>query len=103
MESYRTVGTCAKQIIFDVKDNILTNCKFINGCSGNAQGICKLVVGQDIDAIIERLEGIKCRMGTSCPDQLAKALVGYKEKLAAKLLKEQEKAAAAAAAAVENG
>ncbi|MDR2201661.1 MAG: TIGR03905 family TSCPD domain-containing protein [Clostridiales bacterium] len=78
MESYRTNGTCCKQIIFEVKDNILTSCKFINGCSGQSQGIARLTIGRDIDWIIEKLRGIMCRSGTSCPDQLAKALEDYK-------------------------
>ena len=79
MESYRTNGTCCKQIIFEVKDNVLTSCKFINGCSGNTQGIARLVVGQDIDYFIDKLKGIVCRQNTSCPDQLAKALEEYKK------------------------
>lgn len=78
MESYRTNGTCSKQIIFEVKDNILMSCKFINGCSGNAQGVSKLCIGRNIDEIIEILGGIKCKQNTSCPDQLAKALLEYK-------------------------
>jgi len=85
MESFRTNGgTCAKQIIYDVKDNKLTSCKFINGCSGNAQGIARLSLGQDIDYVIDKLSGIKCKGGTSCPDQLAKALNDYKDRQAAK-------------------
>ena len=79
MESYRTNGTCCKQIIFEVEDNKLTSCKFINGCSGNTQGIARLVVGQDIDHVIDKLKGIVCRQNTSCPDQLAKALEEYKK------------------------
>lgn len=78
MKSYRTNGTCCREIIFEVQDNILTSCKFINGCSGNTQGISRLVVGQDIDYVISKLKGITCRQGTSCPDQLAKALEDYK-------------------------
>ena len=84
MESYRTSGTCCKQIIFDVKDNKLINCKFINGCSGQSQGLARLTTGQDLDYIIEKLSGIQCRQGTSCPDQLAKALIDYKERQAKK-------------------
>ena len=80
MESFRTAGTCSKQILFEVKDNVLTSCKFINGCSGNAQGIAKLCVGNHIDHIIEKLKGIHCKQNTSCPDQLAKALSDYREK-----------------------
>ncbi len=80
MESYRTKGTCSRQIIFDVKDNKLTELKFINGCSGNLQAIAKLTLGKDIDEIINVLKGIKCRENTSCPDQLAHALMEYKER-----------------------
>lgn len=79
MESYRTQKTCSRQIIFEVKDNKLTSLKFIHGCSGNTQGLAKLAVGMDIDDIISRLQGIICRNGTSCPDQLALALIEYKK------------------------
>lgn len=83
MESYRTVGTCAREIIFDVDDNdVLTMLKFVNGCNGNTQGIARLAIGLKIDEIIEKLEGIKCRANTSCPDQLAKALKEYKARKA---------------------
>ena len=78
MYSYRTNGTCSREIIFDVKDDILTDVKCEGGCSGNLQGISRLTVGKNIDEIISALSGIQCRGGTSCPDQLAKALSGYK-------------------------
>ena len=77
---YTLGGTCSKQIIFEVKDNILTDLKFINGCSGNLQALARLTKGKHIDEIIEVLEGIKCRNNTSCPDQLAIALKEYKIK-----------------------
>lgn len=78
MESYKTVGTCSREILFDVKDNKITELKFIRGCSGNTQGVAKLAIGRDIDEVIALLQGINCRNGTSCPDQLAKALLEYK-------------------------
>lgn len=80
MELYNTKGTCARQIIFEVKDHKLTDLKFAGGCSGNLKGITKLVLGKDIDYIIEALQGIVCRNGTSCPDQLSKALAEYKDR-----------------------
>lgn len=81
MQTYITSGTCSRQILFDVtEDNKVTNVKFIGGCSGNLQGISKLVEGKDIDEVISTLKGIKCRSNTSCPDQLSKALTAYKEK-----------------------
>ena len=79
MESYKTSGTCSQEILFDVKDHKITAVQFIRGCAGNTQGVAKLAVGRDIDEVIELLGGIKCRNNTSCPDQLARALVEYKK------------------------
>ena len=63
-------------------DNKVENVKFIGGCSGNLQGISRLVQGKDVDEVISLLKGIKCRSNTSCPDQLSKALEEYKERVA---------------------
>lgn len=78
MQIYTTYGTCARQIQFEVENNIVTHVIFIGGCPGNTQGIAKLVVGMHMDDVIRKLKGIMCRNGTSCPDQLAKALEAYK-------------------------
>ena len=81
MQTYITKGTCSRQILFNVTaDNRVTDVKFIGGCSGNLQGISKLVDGKNIDEVISTLSGIKCRSNTSCPDQLATALTEYKQK-----------------------
>lgn len=79
MYSYKTQGTCSREILFDVKDNVITDVKFIGGCNGNLQGISRLVIGKDVDYVINTLKGVICRGGTSCPDQLARALEAYKE------------------------
>ncbi len=72
---YRTSGTCARAIEYEVSDGIVTDVKFVGGCSGNTQGIAKLVVGMKVEDVIAKLKGIKCGFkSTSCPDQLAKAL-----------------------------
>ncbi len=72
---YKTSGTCSSAIDFEVEDGIVKSVKFIGGCNGNTQGISKLVEGMPVDEVIARLEGIKCGFkGTSCPDQLSKAL-----------------------------
>ena len=78
MMTYRTFGTCSYQITFDVENDLVKNVKFYGGCTGNTQGVAKLVEGRNIDEVISLLSGIKCRNGTSCPDQLAKALIQYK-------------------------
>lgn len=79
---YNTQGTCSKQIIVDVNDkNIIENVKFIGGCNGNTKGISQLVKGENIDDVIEKLQGITCGFRpTSCPDQLATALKQIKKK-----------------------
>lgn len=77
---YRTKGTCSRAVIIDVVDDVITECAFVGGCSGNTQGVAALVKGMTVDAAIERLGGIKCGMkNTSCPDQLARALASAKE------------------------
>ena len=78
MYTYKTHGTCSQEIQFDVKDNKITELKFVRGCAGNTQGVSKLAIGMDIDEVIARLKGVQCRNGTSCPDQLALALIEYK-------------------------
>ena len=77
---YHTSGTCSRQIVFDVdENNIIHGVKFIGGCSGNLQGVGKLVEGRNIDELESILSGIKCRNNTSCPDQLSKAIAAYKK------------------------
>ena len=76
---YKTSGTCAGKIVLDIENGIVENVRFIGGCHGNTQGISKLVEGMSVDEVINRLEGIRCGMkSTSCPDQLAKALIAAK-------------------------
>lgn len=79
METFKTSGTCSRSIDYEVENNIVKSVVFNGGCRGNTQGVAKLVVGRNIDEVISLLEGIECRYGTSCPDQLAKALKKYKE------------------------
>lgn len=81
MFTYSTTGTCSRQIVFDVNDtdNTLHNVKFIGGCSGNLQGIGRLVEGKNIDDVEKLLAGIRCRSNTSCPDQLSRAIAAYKK------------------------
>ena len=77
--NYKTQGVCSREVSFDVKDNKITNVVFKGGCSGNTQGVARLIEGMDIDEAISRLDGIRRGMRpTSCPDQLARALKQYK-------------------------
>ena len=78
--NYKTKGTCSREISFDVVDNKVTNVRFLGGCSGNTQGVAALVEGMDVNEAIKRMDGIDCAgRGTSCPDQIAKALKLYLE------------------------
>lgn len=80
--TYRPKGVCSQQMDIDVEDSKLVSLKVMGGCSGNLQGIAKLVVGMDVDEVIARLDGIRCGFKkTSCPDQLAQALKQYKEEV----------------------
>lgn len=80
---YKTKGTCSSRIYFDIEDNKLRSVEYIGGCNGNLQGISRLIEGMDVDEVIARVNGIRCGMkDTSCPDQLAKALLRAKEELA---------------------
>lgn len=72
---YTPQGVCSRKMVIEINDGVLTDLKVIGGCNGNLQGISALVKGMRIDEVIRRLDGINCNMkGTSCPDQLARAL-----------------------------
>ena len=73
--TYTPHGVCSAKIDFEVEDGKVKNVAFTRGCSGNTQGIAKLVEGMEVREVIRRLKGTNCGgRGTSCPDQLARAL-----------------------------
>lgn len=74
--TYRTENTCAQVIEFTLEGNVVTNVKFLEGgCPGNLQALPKLVEGMTVEEIEEKIGGINCGgRGTSCADQLAKAV-----------------------------
>ena len=74
MKTYNTQGTCSRAIEYEVANGVLTACRFVGGCPGNTVGVAKLAVGRKVEEVISLLKGIPCRNGTSCPDQLARAL-----------------------------
>lgn len=72
---YKTSGTCSVQISFDINGDIISNIKFMGGCPGNLNALSKLLEGQTVSYIEEKLLGNMCGgRGTSCADQLAKAV-----------------------------
>ena len=77
--SYKTKGTCSREILFEIEEGKVKNVQFIGGCNGNLKGIAALVEGMDADEVIARVQGVTCGMKkTSCPDQLAQALIAAK-------------------------
>lgn len=78
---YKTSGTCSQEMIIEVEEDIIKKVTIIGGCKGNTAGISKLVEGMKIEEVIKKLKGTPCgTRGTSCPDQLAKALEEIKAK-----------------------
>lgn len=72
---YKTRGTCSRMVSIDIDDGVITGCSFVGGCSGNTQGVARLVIGMKVEDAISKIKGIKCGFkDTSCPDQLACAL-----------------------------
>ena len=77
---YTPQGTCSKLLDVTVEDNRVKQVRFIGGCHGNTQGIAALIAGMEVNEAIARLSGIDCGgRGTSCPDQLARALAQLRD------------------------
>jgi len=72
---YRTRGTCASEITFELEDGTVRNVAFRGGCNGNLKAIAKLVEGKNAEEVAALLEGNTCGFkSTSCADQLSQAL-----------------------------
>ena len=79
--SYRPQGTCSKLMTFALEDGVIKKLEVIGGCSGNLQGLARLVEGMRAEDAIGKLRGIRCGFkSTSCPDQFAIALEQALEK-----------------------
>ena len=78
---YKPKGTCSRLMKFEIEGDTIQSLKVVGGCVGNLKGIGALVQGMKIDDVIRTLQGIECTpKKTSCPDQIAKALMAYKNK-----------------------
>lgn len=81
VHEYIPTGVCSKNMKFKIENNIIKDFDVIGGCSGNLQGIKQLILNRNIDEVIKLLEGIHCGYrDTSCPDQIARALIEYETK-----------------------
>ena len=73
---YLTSGTCSQLISMDLDGNVVHNISFMGGCDGNLKAIPLILEGWTVEEIEKKLTGVQCgRRGTSCADQLAKAVV----------------------------
>lgn len=86
--TYRTKGTCSSKIILELDGDTVVSVRFVDGCDGNTKGVAALVRGMKADEVIRRCRGITCGFKpTSCPDQLAAALVEARERQKAAAVK----------------
>ena len=75
---YIPKGVCSSELIFEIEGNIIKSLKIVGGCPGNTVGVARLVQNKEIREVINLLRGIPCgSRGTSCPDQVARALEQY--------------------------
>lgn len=76
MTTHPCTGTCSRSVSFEIDgDGTLSACSFDGGCPGNTAGVAKLVTGRPAAEVAALLKGTPCgRRGTSCPDQLARAI-----------------------------
>ena len=73
--TYQPRGVCSRLFEFDIENGAIQSLKVIGGCNGNLKGISSLVQGMPVEEVIRRLKGVDCGgKGTSCPDQIARAL-----------------------------
>lgn len=78
--SYEPQGVCSTKMVIQLEGDVVKKVQITDGCAGNTVGVSKLVEGMKIEDVIKKLKGIPCRSrGTSCPDQLAKALEKIKQ------------------------
>lgn len=76
---YIPKGVCSRHYTIDIEDNKIKSIEIEGGCNGNLKGISRIITGMDIDRVIEAFENVNCNgRGTSCPDQISKALKAYK-------------------------
>ncbi len=73
---YLPTGVCSRLMEIDIEDDRIADVRVVGGCDGNLQGISRLLAGMEVGEAIRRMQGIRCgSKNTSCPDQLAQALL----------------------------
>lgn len=78
---YQTKGVCSREMHFEVEGDIVKSLEVIGGCDGNLNGISRIIQNKSIDEVVDAFKGVRCgTKDTSCPDQIAKALLQYKNR-----------------------
>lgn len=73
-------GVCSTRMEVETDGDIIRRVRVEDGCDGNLQGLARLAEGRKISEVAAILAGIQCGdKDTSCPDQLARALISIKE------------------------
>ena len=73
--TYTPRGVCSRRMTVEIEDGIIRSVEVLGGCSGNLQGISRLITGMKVEDAIAKMQGIPCGYkDTSCPDQLSIAL-----------------------------
>ena len=73
--TYTPKYVCSREIRFGLEGGRVHNLRFVGGCDGNLKAIGKLLEGREAEEVIRLLKGNDCGgRGTSCADQLARAL-----------------------------
>ncbi len=76
---YVPQGVCSRHFTFDIDGDTINSLVVEGGCQGNLRGISRIVVGMKVDDVIRAFDGVDCNFkGTSCPDQIARALKACK-------------------------
>ena len=73
--TYRPKGVCSQRMTIELEDGVIRDVQILGGCNGNLQGIARLITGRPAAEVAETMMGVNCSgRGTSCPDQIARAL-----------------------------
>jgi uncharacterized protein (TIGR03905 family) len=79
--TFTATGVCTSLITCTMENNRIHNVVFNGGCSGNTQGLSRLLEGMGAREAVTRLQGIRCgTKDTSCPDQFARAMKAFLSK-----------------------
>ena len=76
---YKPKGVCSRHYTFEIDGDTIRSLEVEGGCQGNLGGISRIVAGMKVDDVINAFSGVDCHgRGTSCPDQISRALKAYK-------------------------